>query len=323
MNVWTETVVALACSYAAALAMWPIMSRFPQRWIRVLSLMALPLVPYVGLTVGPDPVSPEAQRARLVIAVFSGAMAVLCFLNWQRARRHTFGSYARFLLVGMVNPHPILPVKVVSPKSEQTWPEIVRIIACVAVIGVTCLVATALLNLGMKHYWLLNYLIVVAAFIVIAEAAGQAVLALGRMIGYRGKPIVDKIWLARTPAEFLRRWNWPAHALFYHYVFVPCGGRNRLISATLMVFLVSGLGHELLAGAGLGRVTGHQTAFFLLSGLGVIASPQIERLAQWGVQGEIVMRLTTIVFMLATATLMFATLNYFVPMFNAPAWLAW
>ena len=71
------------------------------------------------------------------------------------------------------------------------------------------------------------------------------------------------------------------------------------------------------------RVTGHQTAFFLLSGLGVIASPQFERLARWGMPGEIVMRLTTIVFMLATATLMFATLNLFFAVFPEPDWLVW
>jgi hypothetical protein len=106
-------------------------------------------------------------------------------------------------------------------------------------------------------------------------------------------------------------------------VFVPWGGRVHPVAATVVVFLVSGLAHELMAGVGLGRLTGHQTAFFLVSSLGVMASPQLERLARWGLAGEIVMRLATIIFMIATATLMFATFNKFVPLYQEPAWLGW
>jgi D-alanyl-lipoteichoic acid acyltransferase DltB (MBOAT superfamily) len=126
--------------------------------------------------------------------------------------------------------------------------------------------------------------------------------------------MVDNIWLSRTPADFWRRWSWPVHTWLNRYVYTPWGGRARAGLAVMMSFLVSGLAHEVMAGVGLGRVTGHQTAFFLISGLGVLASASLEKLARWGVAGEILMRLATIVFILASGTLMFTTLDYFVPL---------
>jgi hypothetical protein len=109
----------------------------------------------------------------------------------------------------------------------------------------------------------------------------------------------------------------------YRFVYLPCGGRKRPLLATFVVFLVSAIAHEVLAGVGLVRVTGHQFVFFMVSSLGVMASPWLEQLAKCGIVGEMIIRTITAIFMLVTGTLMFATFNHFVPMYREPAWLAW
>jgi D-alanyl-lipoteichoic acid acyltransferase DltB (MBOAT superfamily) len=252
-------------------------------------------------------------------------MSARIYSYWGSDQRQGFADYARFLSFGLLSPHLVYSYTGFSSHSRASLArEVPRLVSAAAVSGATLLIAVVLLQSRTEtDVWFAKYLTALAAFVVIASAVGVACGSVWRMMGIRARPLVDKIWLSRTPAEFWRRWSWPPHQWLNRYVFVPWGGRVHPVAATVVVFLVSGLAHELMAGVGLGRLTGHQTAFFLVSSLGVMASPHLERLARWGLAGEIVMRLATIIFMITTATLMFATFNKFVPLYQEPAWLDW
>jgi hypothetical protein len=325
MWLWVQTVFAIACSYAVALGLWPVLVHLPEKWIRGLSLVAMPLAPYAGLVIGPDPISYKARCARLLIAIFGSALGTISYLYWRRAKNRRFGNYARFLWIAMGNPQRLILGHSTAPLPQNTGlTNAMRAFAAVAVIVVAWLAAAVVWRTEVvRSNWWVNYLAFVAVLVVMTTALGQAAWALGRMTGYRGRPLVDQIWLSRTPREFWRRWNWLVHWMFYRYIYLPLGKRKRVVLATLAVFLVSGLGHELLIKVSTGRATGHQTAFFLVSCLGVIASPKLERLARLGVGGEILMRAATIAFMLAASILMYATFSYFIPQLRVPSWLIW
>jgi hypothetical protein len=321
MAVWLAALRAIVVIHAVAWALWPLLNRVPKGLrIGIASAVAIAL-PFSGLTIASD-----GKIARVLVAIVGVILAARLYSYWSSdGRRGGFADYARFLSFALVSPYFVYsPAGYAIHRRISPPRELLRLVVAGAAVGITALGACALLSTEVAtSSWLVNYLIVIVAFSVIMQALGQACWAGWQLLGIRSKPIVDNIWLSRTPADFWRRWSWPVHAWLNRYVYLPWGGRPRAGRAVMAAFLVSGLAHEVIAGVGLGRVTGHQAAFFLVSGLGVLASGPLEKLARWGVAGETLMRLATIVFMLTSATLMFTTFNYFVPLLGQNSWLEW
>ena len=73
----------------------------------------------------------------------------------------------------------------------------------------------------------------------------------------------------------------------------------------LLVFLVSGLFHEVAFAVATSRLTGYQLAFFAIQGPAALASGRLERLARRGVAGKIAAHGATILFVAATSVLFF------------------
>lgn len=323
MTMLTGAAVAIACIYGVALGLWPVLvnrSAPATRWATYPTGLAMG---FLGLMVVPWSDTYAARWIRVLLSILGILIGSLAAAYWQRRNRQGgFSEYARLILLGLLNPNLInsrAKGRYRAPASVSL--ELLRLAASFGVGALAVVVGERLL--GDARAWVVNYLIAVATFLVVAQAFGQALLAWWHMLGYWGRPIANSVWLSRTPAEFWRRWSPPAHLALYRYAYLPFGGRKHRIWATFVVFLASAIAHEVLAGVGLVRITGHQFAFFMVSCLGVMASPWLERLAKWGVAGEIIMRAITTVFMLVTGTLMFATFNQFVPMFHEPTWLAW
>jgi hypothetical protein len=63
--------------------------------------------------------------------------------------------------------------------------------------------------------------------------------------------------------------------------------------------------------------------YFMISGLGVLASPALERLGQFGLIGHILMRTITLTFLAVSAALMFVTIHYIFPIYMKQIWLMW
>jgi Membrane bound O-acyl transferase family len=97
-------------------------------------------------------------------------------------------------------------------------------------------------------------------------------IALGwQSLGVRAEPIMRRPTSSRSLAEFWgRRWNLGFRQLSHDFVFRPLYSRVGLLSATLLVFLVSGLIRELVISVPARGGYGLPTAYFILQGLGVI-----------------------------------------------------
>lgn len=88
------------------------------------------------------------------------------------------------------------------------------------------------------------------------------------------RPLMDKPTRATSLTEFWgRRWNSGFHDLMHRFIFRPARRRFGVRAAMLLVFLASGLIHELVITVPAGGGYGLPTLYFLLQGLGV----EIER----------------------------------------------
>jgi predicted DCC family thiol-disulfide oxidoreductase YuxK len=93
-----------------------------------------------------------------------------------------------------------------------------------------------------------------------------------RMAGVNATPVMRDPALAGSLAEFWgRRWNTAFHELVRRFTFRPLAKRAGVTVATLVVFLLSGLVHELCISLPARGGYGLPTAYFLIQGLGVVA----------------------------------------------------
>ena len=137
--------------------------------------------------------------------------------------------------------------------------------------------AVALCILLLKLDWsgvpfALEHVAKVLAFAAAMLSIGQTFAALYRRLAGPAMDPFDNPFLARTPAEFWRRWNRPFRNFFDEYVFRPAGGARRPVVATLSVFAVSGILHEYVFAVAIGRVEGRQMLFFMVQGCAAAAT---------------------------------------------------
>ncbi len=91
-----------------------------------------------------------------------------------------------------------------------------------------------------------------------------------RKMGIDAQQIMSKPILSKTLSEFWgRRWNLGFRQLAYDLIFRPLHRRIGLVAASLLVFLVSGLVHDLVISLPARGGYGLPTAYFLLQGAGV------------------------------------------------------
>ena len=113
---------------------------------------------------------------------------------------------------------------------------------------------------------------------------------------------MDRPYLARTPADFRRRYNRNMQQFFLEDVLKPLGDRLGRSGKIMIVFSLSAMLHEYVFGIATGRVQGYQTAFFL-----------------WAIG--------TSLFVLLSSTLFFASMQGVVPFyswqFGGWSWEGW
>jgi len=89
--------------------------------------------------------------------------------------------------------------------------------------------------------------------------------------GIEARPIMSNPIAAGTLSEFWgKRWNLGFRQLAHEFIFLPLSRRTGAIVAGLVVFLASGLIHDLVISVPARGGYGLPTAYFLLQGLGVI-----------------------------------------------------
>lgn len=144
-----------------------------------------------------------------------------------------------------------------------------------------------------------------------------------RLLGGSARDYMKRPYLARTPADFWRRYNRNMQQFFLEDVFKPMDGRLGRSGKIMIIFSLSALLHEYVFGIATGRVQGYQTAFFLLQGIAVAGTTRM-RPGGWR---AITWATGTALFVLLSSTLFFASMQGVVPFYSRPfggwSWEGW
>ena len=97
----------------------------------------------------------------------------------------------------------------------------------------------------------------------------QLIALFWQSMGIAAKPIMSTPILSKTLSEFWgKRWNLGFRQLAYDLIFRPLQKRIGVVTASLLVFLASGLIHDLVISLPARGGYGLPTAYFVLQGLG-------------------------------------------------------
>ena len=316
--------LAVVASYSCALLAYPA-CRMRGRWW-ILGGVIASFVGIAGILAAMI-VPADAPLARGLVGVLGSISLCRIYSFWRDRIDAPLATYVRFVFPALLRPQLIYSDP--PRRRPNVIREIARLLLAIAVMIPAWVLSSRIITTtaAVERFWMLNHLIVLAALIVLMGALGQALLAIWRLQGFPvHRPVNDNILLARTPADFWRRWSWPIHGWLMRYGYHSdiAGGRPHHVRATILVFLVSGVGHEILFFAALGRATGHQTLFFLASAPAVLASGPMERFAhRHGKPGELAIRAATIAFLIVTSPLMFVSFHYVMPIYMKRIWLMW
>ncbi len=209
-----------------------------------------------------------AQVALLTAALFFGAKALV--LARPEGRGARAAPAARFLAWHLVwpgmDPRPFFDLgRRAARPSPGEW----MLAAAKGGLGAALLVLALGLDPG-GGPWLRGGLALLGlALLVLHGLMHLASLAL-RHHGVVAPPIFDRPLLARSPGEFWgRRWNRAFREMARLLVLRPLRGRCPRPLAFALVFLLSGLAHDLILSLPAGGGYGGPTAYFALQGLGL------------------------------------------------------
>jgi hypothetical protein len=292
-------IVATGCAMVVPLGWRGRLAR-PLAWCAVGALLACPLI-----------IPVEFVRLRAISAVVSAdfAFKIVDYFRLCGAIRRTISlrDYYRFLLPfpAFAIVYPDLKRRLLRP--DNPWPHILRIVlgtgGVVAAISLTRAYASIPL---LRANFVLDHVAMLLAFVLAIESLSRVLFGIERLAGFDTRPIIRNAFLSRTVAEFWQRYNTRVHDWFFRNIFRAVGGRRRPILAVWLVFLISGLFHELMFGIATSVFDGTQLAFFLIQAPAVIASGWFERLARrGGIAGKIAAHGFTILFMASTSILFF------------------
>jgi hypothetical protein len=154
-----------------------------------------------------------------------------------------------------------------------------------------------------RDSFLIDHLLKVPAFILAVEAGSRMILGLERLAGFHTTPLVRNVFLSITVAEFWLRWNHRVHRWLFANIFRPAARKWGRMGGLLMVFLISGLVHELAFDIATSHWDGYQITFFALQAPLVIVSDYAARVLRRNRWVQVPMYLLTVLWMTATSML--------------------
>ena len=208
----------------------------------------------------------ESALLRFVASI-SAAILAIKVIDVSHDVRHgrvpTWSEYAEFL----VNPFSHVRRSLAHERSPSPRESLVTVFAA----SVACAFATALLVALFKVDWsdipfLVEHASKVVALMLAIAYALTAAAALWRLSGGTARDFMDRPFIARTPAEFWRRYNRNVHQFFWQDVFSGRRSRTAPVRTILFVFALSAMLHELIFFAAVGQVQGYQIAFCAIQG---------------------------------------------------------
>jgi hypothetical protein len=242
------------------------------------------------------------------------------FRHWGKVDRSiVLREYYRFLI-----PFPALSVVYPDHKQrllrrDSSWPQVLRLVGGIVGFTLAILAVRSLSDIDLfRSSFALNHAVALPIFVIGIESLSRALYGLERLARFDTTPTIRNAYLSRTVSEFWRRYNVRIHDWLYRNIFQASGGRRAPVRSILLVYLFSGIFHEVMFALATSRLTGYQFAFFTLQGPAALASGRLERLARrGGIAGMIAAHGTTIIFLAVTSVLFFDGVSKIFPFIYA------
>ena len=304
-QVGMPTVIALTLAVLFGLTL-----RRGLAWRRVILVVLTAAILLLPLIVPAE--CPIRRAAVVLVCVFTAMKLYDAHRAAQLARPPSWSTYLAFL----VHPFTLAQRKL----AEEVQPSVRQNLVCfLRGIAVSIIGLAAGLRIWRIDFagipFAVEHVVKTIAFMALIYGVTDVVTAVWRLPGWRARPQLHNFFLARTPADFWRRYSRVIGQFLYEDVFKWVGGRRAPVRATLIVFAISGLIHEYAFGIVTQRLQGYQMAFFMVQGVAVVATQRVKpkgsRTVLWIVG--------TIAFNLVTSMLFFASLNQIWPYWSAGA----
>jgi predicted DCC family thiol-disulfide oxidoreductase YuxK len=283
-----------------------------KKWLDWLPLAVLP----VTATVLQPELPPWVFMCVLALAVFFGCK----WLTWRRVcadgnRRFGWRSVAFLFAWPGMDANKFLTGRTATISSLAIW-----IFAATKIIFGAVLFWFAVNNMFQLTPLLTGWLGIIGGIIFVHFGCFHLLALIWRSAGVAADPVMRAPLLARSLADFWgARWNTAFNILVHNLAFRPLARRAGVAWATLGVFLISGVIHDIVISLPARGGFGLPTGYFILQGVGVlIERSRIGRTL--GLGGGLRGRLFMFVFTLAPAYWLFHPIfvrNVILPMLQA------
>ena len=297
--------LALAVSYSAGAAAYPVLRLRRRSRIAAMLMLAVFILPSPFLV-------PRRFPVLRLLASIQVVMLLIKLYDLHRSATAGCRPRLRDFLAYLPNPLLLVLRQADAEPRPPAGKDAVRFL----VAGLISLGGIALVVLVFRIPWrqfpfLVEHCVkVLAAFAAILSLAAAASAGF-RLAGLPAHEAMHHPFLARTPADFWRRYNRPVNRFLREYVFRPLGGPRHPVRATFTAFAISGLIHEYVFDMISLRTAGYQLAFFLIQGVSVAATARIKprgfNVIPWIA--------ATLAFNLLTGMLFFACMNRIGPFY--------
>jgi hypothetical protein len=306
MNITGSLLLAFAVAYGCAVVAPLLRLRSRSKPVVLAAWCLVPMVLACPLLI--PSASPGLRAASAVISGDIAFKMVDYFRRWDRLDRiailrNYYGLLIPIPLFAVVHPDHRRRL----PRPENPGPHVLRLVVGIAGLGGAMLTLRVLSSsVLIRSNFVLNHAMMLMTFVVAIESLSRALCGLEHLAGFDTSPIVRNAYLSRTVSEFWRRYNYRIHDWLYRNVFQTTGGRHAPACSLVLVFLASGVFHELMFGIATSRFTGYQLAFFTLQAPAALASGRLERFAKrGGMPGQFLAHGSTILFLAVTSVLFF------------------
>ena len=289
---------AIAATFIATLR-WGTRARTVGLVLASATLLSVPLL-----------VPPAARLERLLSAIAAALLALKLIdvhIGAIQGVRPTFGMYIRFLL----NPFCFVQRRMEPARPRPfVWQRLG--FSAVALTIVYALISSASAIAWPAVPFVFDHVVKATLFFLGVVTMFTLGATLVEALGGAAPAPVTRLWLARTPADFWRRYNRCLRLFFQENVFRYAGHWRSPARATLTVFVISGLLHEYAFSLAAGRLQGYQTGFFLLQMIAVVATLRLRVSGASAVFSAI----ATVGFLLTSSILFFLSLHGVVPFYT-------
>ncbi|HXE55031.1 MAG TPA: MBOAT family O-acyltransferase [Tepidisphaeraceae bacterium] len=297
--------MAAGVAYTSGGCFYPVL-----RMRKVVRLLGLILCESIIL-LSPLLIPSDMPFRRLVASILAVRVAVSVYDLYADATQRTGPGPIAFI-ISLFHPFVLVWRRVLTePRGSFTQNLTKFAVNCTVGIIAAGLFAATFFVPWQQYPFILEYCCKVIGFFLMVQFLPNGIAAFCRLIGIPATDFAGNFFLARTPAEFWRRYNRPTNQFLHEHVFKPAGGRQHPIRAMLLVFLFSGVMHEYVFDIAAPSIMGFQLLLFTIHGVAVVLTARL-RPVGWKAAPAV---LATFAFNLITAWLFFHCLDATVPFF--------